>query len=282
MSVCRKGVRENSTRMKFLKIVVPTAGSLLCFGLAFGHDTWLIPERFHLAPSETARLDLTSGMAFPALEVGPKRERIQAILGRLGGRTFELNEFEPAAKSLRIKEVLSDPGVAVFWVKSFPKEIELKPEQVREYLEEIDAPATVRRQWNEAKKPKRWRESYRKHSKTFVRVGDAGAGTSWHDPVGMFLEIVPEKDPTALHAGDDFPIRILKDGEPLRDFSVGLLTEGDTKGSIQKTDAGGKATFRLVKSGRCLLRGTDLRRSTKEDIDWESDFTTLTIAVAKQ
>ena len=282
MSVCRKGARENSTRMKFLKIVVPTAGSLLCFGLAFGHDTWLIPERFHLAPSETARLDLTSGMAFPALEVGPKRERIQAILCRLGGRTFELNEFEPAGKSLRIKGVLSDSGVAVFWVKSSPKEIELKPEQVQEYLEEIDAPATVRRQWAEAKTPKHWRESYSKHSKTFVRVGDANADNSWHDPVGMFLEIVPEKDPTALRAGDEFPVRVLKDGKPLGDFSLGMAAEGDAKGSIQKTDADGKATFRLDKGGRCLLRGTELRKSTKKDIDWESDFTTLTIEVAKQ
>jgi hypothetical protein len=37
----------------------------------------------------------------------------------------------------------------------------------------------------------------------------------------------------------------------------------------------------LDKAGRWLLRGTDLRESTKKDIDWESDFTTLTIEVAK-
>ena len=268
--------------MKALRIFAPAAGSLLCLGLAFGHDTWLIPDRFHLAPSETVLLDLTSGMAFPALEIGPKRERIQAVWCRLGHRTFELNEFEPAVKSLRIKGVLSESGVAVFWVKSPPKEIELKPAQVQEYLEEIDAPAAVRRQWTEAKTPKRWRESYSKHSKTFVRVGDPGTDTSWHDAVGMFLEIVPEKDPTALRAGDEFPIRVLKDGKPLGDFSVGIVAEGEAKGSMQKTDAGGAATFRLDRSGRCLLRGTELRKSTKKDIDWESDFTTLTIEVAKQ
>jgi hypothetical protein len=37
----------------------------------------------------------------------------------------------------------------------------------------------------------------------------------------------------------------------------------------------------LDKSGRWLLRGTDLRKSTKPNLDWESDFTTLTVESAK-
>ena len=248
---------------------------------AFAHDTWLIPDRFQIASGETVTLDLTSGMEFPKLDVGPKRERIQAVICRLAGRTFELKDFEAGPTSLRIKAILSDPGVAALWVKSPPKEIELKPDQVQEYLDEIDAPAAVRQQWTGTKEPKRWRESYRKHSKTFVRVGDAKADTSWREPVGMFLEIVPEKDPTALRAGDDFPVRVLKDGKPLGDFSLGVVAEDDPKGSIQKTDAAGRLTFRLDKSGRWLLRGTDLRKSTKPNLDWESDFTTLTVESAK-
>ena len=36
---------------------------------ALGHDTWLIPDRFGVAPKTTVKLDLTSGMAFPKLEV---------------------------------------------------------------------------------------------------------------------------------------------------------------------------------------------------------------------
>jgi uncharacterized GH25 family protein len=249
---------------------------------AFAHDTWLIPDRFQIAPGETGTLDLTSGMEFPKLEVGPKRERIQAVICRLAGRTFELKDFDERPKSLHIKAVFPDSGVAALWVTSPTKEIELKPEQVQEYLDEIDAPASARKQWAETKEPKRWRESYRKHAKTFVRVGDAKADSSWREPVGMFLEIVPEKDPTALRAGDDFPVRVLKDGKPLGAFSLGIVAEDDPKGSIQKTDESGRATFRLDKAGPLLLRGTDLRRSTKQDVDWESDFSTLTIQVSER
>jgi uncharacterized GH25 family protein len=243
----------------------------------FAHDTWLIPDRFQITAGESVTLDLTSGMAFPKLDVGPKRERIQGVFCRLAGRTFELSDFETAPNSLRIKGAFPNPGVAAIWVKSPPKKIELKPDQVQEYLDEIDAPALVRQQWTKEKEPKRWRESYRKHSKTFVRVGDASADTSWREPVGMFLEIVPEKDPTTLKAGDEFAVHVLKDGKPLADFSLGIIAAGDAKGSIKKTDHMGKVSFLLSKDGCWLLRGTDLHKSTKENIDWESDFTTLTI-----
>ena len=260
---------------------------LVASGLAFvqfaisalAHDTWLIPDRFRTGAGTTVTLDLTSGMSFPTLDVGPKRERIQAVVCRLAGRTFDLKDFEAGPNSLRIKAALPDSGVAALWVKSPPKEIELKADEVQHYLDEIDAPATVRQQWAEAKEPKRWRESYSKHSKPFVRVGDPKADTSWREPVGMFLEIVPEKDPTLLKAGDDFPVRVLKDGKPFPNFSLGIVAGGNTKGSIKKTDATGKVSFRLDKEGRWLLRGTDVRKSEKKDVDWESDFTTLTIEV---
>ena len=268
--------------MKSKLPIVAVALFFTCRGVSvFAHDTWLIPDRFRISPGEPVTFDITSGMEFPKLDVGPKRERIQAVVCRLAGRTVDLNDFEAGPNSLRIKGVLSNPGIAAIWVKSPPREIELKAEEVQHYLDEIDAPATLRKQWADTKEPKRWRESYSKRSKTFVRVGDK-ADTSWSEPVGLFLEIVPEKDPTTLKAGEDFPVRVLKDGKPFADFSLGIVAEGETKGSIKKTDAAGKVSFRLDKSGRWLLRGTDVRKSAKQDIDWESDFTTLTVQVATQ
>jgi uncharacterized GH25 family protein len=267
--------------MKSQRLGLSVAVCFLTAAPIFAHDTWLIPAKFRIYQGETINFDLTSGMAFPAFDVGPKRERIEAIMCRVAGRTFALKDFVEASNSLRIKAAFFDPGVAVIWVKSPPKEIELKPDQVKEYLDEIDAPAAVRQQWAGMKEPKRWRESYRKHSKTFVEVGDGKVDNSWREPVGMFLEIVPEKDPTTRKAGDDLPVCVLRDGKPFSDFSLGIVAEGETQGIIRKTDAAGKVSFRLEKGGRYLLRGTDLRKSTKPEVDWESDFTTLTVEVEK-
>jgi len=245
---------------------------------ALGHDTWLIPDRFGVALKTTVKLDLTSGMAFPKLDVGPKRERVESARCRLAGRAFEISDISAGPSSLLFKSELPETGIATFWVKLPPRSIELKPAEVQEYLDEIDAPASLRKQWAEME-PKRWREVYAKHPKTFVRVGDPKADRSWAEPVGMILEIVPEKDPTTLREGDELSVRVLKNGTPYGAFSLNALAAGETKGETQKTDPAGRVTFRLNKAGAWLLRGTDVRKSTKMDADWESDFTTVTLEV---
>jgi len=246
---------------------------------AAAHDTWLLPAPFTVPAGTAVVLDLTSGMAFPALETAIKPERISRAAGRLAGKTFDLTGRSAGSKSLRFKTRLADPGVATLWVELAPKSIELKPAQVTEYLDEIGASAEVRKVWNEGGKERHWRELYSKHAKTFARVGDPGADRSWAEPAGMALEIVPEKDPTALRPGDELPVRLLQDGKPLANFPLGLVGEKDKQGLLRTTDAEGRVTFTLARAGRWLVRATQLRRSSKPGTDWESDFTTVTLEV---
>lgn len=248
---------------------------------ASAHDTWLIPDQSKVAPQATLTLDLTSGMEFPKLDVGPKPERVERAKCRLAGRTFDITNKIAAPNSLQFKAEMPEAGVATFWVKLPPRTLELKPEEVKEYLIEVDAPEGLRRQWAEMKEP-RWRESYTKHPKTFARVGEPQSDRSWAEPVGMFLEILPEKDPTRVQAGDEFPVRVLKNGAPFADFSLTAVSAGEAKGETRKTDSDGRVTFRMAKPGWWLLRGTDIRKAAATDVDWESDFATLTLAVGQK
>ncbi|MEW6734383.1 MAG: DUF4198 domain-containing protein [Acidobacteriota bacterium] len=263
------------TIMFFLLLVFFTVSAL-------AHDTWLIPDRFSVSPETLVSLDLTSGMTFPVLDTSIKPDRVARALCRLSGHQFEVKNFSPAAKSLRFEAQLLQSGIATFWVELKPKSLELTAKQVQEYLHEIDAPATIRKQWANAKRPRRWREVYTKHSKTFVKVGETQPDRSWSEPVGMFLEIVPEKDPTTLNVGDEFPVRVLKEGVPLAGFALAIVHESSPKGQISKTDAQGRVTFRLDRKGRWLLRGTELRKVTQTEVEWESNFTTLTVQVGSK
>jgi uncharacterized GH25 family protein len=96
----------------------------------------------------------------------------------------------------------------------------------------------------------------------------------------MYLEIVPQSDPTKLAAGSELSVQVLREGSTVAGFSVGAVREGGGAAQMQKTDPGGTATFRLDAPGRWLIRGTVLRAVPGPDVEWESHFTTLTVAVS--
>ena len=107
---------------------------------AAAHDTWLQPRRFALLPGTIAQLDLASGEKFPAADSAIKPDRIDVARARLNGKTFNIAQRAPEKKSLEVRVALSDPGIATLWLSLHPHAIELKPKQVRHYLDEIDAP----------------------------------------------------------------------------------------------------------------------------------------------
>ncbi len=246
---------------------------------ALAHDTWILPASGSVRPGAAVSFDMTSGMAFPALDHPVAADRLAAASFRLRGKTSEISNRAAGAHALKLTASLGESGIAAVWAESQPRFIELTPKQVEEYLEEVGAAETVGREWKARGAGARWRENYTKHAKTFVRVGEPGQDSSWKDPVGMAFEIIPEQDPTALSSRDRLTVRLVMHGKPLPDFPVGLVAAKAKNGSIQKTDAQGRASLGLDRAGWWLLRATHIERSTKPDLDWESHFTTLTVIV---
>lgn len=266
------------------RLLDPLIALALCgvASAAAAHDTWLQPRRTSVLPGTIAQIDLASGDKFAAFDAAIKPDRVLSAHARLNRKTFAVQPGAPEKKSLELRVPLSDPGIATIWLSLAPKSVELHRKEVQHYLDEIDAPSLLTQAWYAGKGSKPWREIYSKHAKTFVLVGRSGRAKgdrSWSEPVGMPLEIVPEKDPTALRAGDEFPVRVLRNGAPLVDFSLGIVREGRTNRAFKKTDAAGRAVFKVARSGKWLLRGTELRSSNKPATDWESDFTTLSFEV---
>jgi uncharacterized GH25 family protein len=255
------------------------AALLVAAGSALAHDTWLLPSTLRVPVGREVTLSLTSGMIFPVDDFVILPSRVKRADVQLAGATTALGSGRRAARALRYTWTPAKEGVAALAVELAPKTLTLAPGLIKEYLDEIDASPATRSTWAQMPSPKRWRESYTKHASTFIRVGNPGADSSWARPTGMGLEIVPERDPTALAAGDTLAVRVLRGGTPLAGFVVGARHAGATKATFFPTDANGRARVVLPTSGQWLLAGTDLRRSTKANLEWESDFTTLTLAV---
>jgi hypothetical protein len=136
------------------------------------HDTWLLPAQARVQPRTSVSLGITSGMDFPKDESAIAADRVGRSGVRLGGAERPFARKEEGEHALRLTVELTRPGIATAWVELKPRTIDLTPDDVAHYLEEIGAPAAVLSRWQAMPEPRRWRESYRKHVKSFVRVGD--------------------------------------------------------------------------------------------------------------
>ncbi len=261
--------------------------SIMCFFLlneASAHDTWLLPKVFRMKPEQHSQLMFTSGMIFPQNNYAIKPERIDKAFVLLAGEKTQMTKRESAPKALKISVMPPNVGVATAFVELTPKSLELTPKLVREYLGEIGASDSLKAVWKNVKAgtTMRWRESYTKHAKTFFFIGkeqDVAQDSSWRMPCGMKLEIVPETHPGLLRAKGTLPVRVLLDGKPLANFPVGFVGENGAKSILQTTNAEGQTTFALPKAGRYLLRGTLLKPVQTDNLEWQSNFTTLTVEV---
>lgn len=258
------------------RCLIATAGILLfSVGASFAHDTWVTPSAYETATDQPVTFALTSGMKFPALETGPKVERIARAGFRSAREKGDLKDLAGDKEALRGRSTFAQAGIVTVWLEAKPKDLELTDDQVIEYLDEIHAPASIREAWSKREKGAKWTESYVKCAKTVVLVGDGGGDESWSEPVGAPLEMVPLSNPVTVKAGQEFSVQLVQDGKPVPQASIALVPDGEKAHLFQVTDAEGRASFTLPSQGQYLLTCVLLEPTSKASI-WKSRFATFT------
>jgi uncharacterized GH25 family protein len=264
----------------------PFPKSALCLAfmlstiVAQAHDTWLLPKAFRAQAERKTTLALTSGMAFPKPVHAITTDRLDQATMRLAGETQQLSKYALGKKSLDFTVNPANVGVAVVSVVLKPRTLELAPKLIQEYLDEIGASDSLKAAWKQPSAKKKWRETYIKHAKTFLAVGEEkffANDSSWKTPQDLRLEIIPERHPGLLRAKSELPVQVLLNGKALANFPLGLVQAGAKTGTLQTTDANGRTTFILPNAVQYLIRGTLLLPSAANPSEWTSDFATLTI-----
>ena len=257
-----------------------TALIVVAVAVLDAHDTWLLPTAQRVARGTRVDLHLTSGMTFAADDFVIDAARIARADTRLAGTTKPILGRTPKPGALFLPWTPDASGLATIAVSLKPRDLELRGGQVEEYFLDINADRDLRALWARIPAPKKWRERYVKHALSYVCVeGGAGRDSSWARPTGLDLEIVPERDPTALHVGDSLRVRVMHHGAPRAGLQIGALKDGASTPTFSVTDAAGRATVRFPSAGWWLLHGTLLQRSTDVSREWDSDFTTATVMI---
>jgi uncharacterized protein DUF4198 len=257
-----------------------------CF-TSFAHDLWIEPHAD--ASGGAVLLRAVVGARFPTGEETKRIDDYRNAFLQQGGKKVPLPGFgmEPT-----LLGSLSGKEPFFVAVTGPAREIDLKPEEVREYLtEEVGADAAlIDALLSDA--GAKLHETYSRTLKAFViprgassasvalsPAGEQGVGD---DPFGLPLEIIltgwnPGHDParnTALRSPSlEFQLR--KEGKPLAGAFVRIV-QGDGKTQRVRTDKDGKAgTRELSERGPVLLAFIELSTSRKGR--YETRWTNLAI-----
>lgn len=257
------------------------------FGVSFGaraHDLWVVAGQYRLDAGETTRVFINNGDAFPEslTLLGEHRVTALELYGPDGAEP--ISAFRVEGESLSFEVTPQTPGSHVVALSTRARRVRLKPEDFRDYLEENRLGDMTAMLEDLGESDRAAVERYTKWAKAFIDVGELGedrAASTWSEPVGHPIEIVPGANPNAVVPGSTLPVRVLYDGEPLAGATVsGGKAGGPAREILTETDEDGRAEVIVSLPGRWFLRTIHMvRHEDDPEVRWESFWCTVTFEV---
>jgi uncharacterized GH25 family protein len=257
--------------------------ALAAAAAAPAHDLWMQPAAFWVPAGAGVPVTILIGHGKDRENWGVRSDRI-LLLRSMGpdGKVNNLMRLIPpnsAVPTLTLR--IAQPGTHLIAMQSNHAQSELPGPRFDEFLKEEGlTPAILHRQRTGANQ-KPGREVYSRRTKTLVQIGklDPKAGSPATKRLGLNLEIVPERDPYRLAAGQDLPVRVFFEGRPLQGALVKLTNlDADAKPVATKvTDQAGRARFDVPRKGKWLLNVVWIKQvSGVHNADYQTTFSSLT------
>ncbi len=254
---------------------------LLTSGL-HAHDLYLLPDTFRVAPKSTLSVGFHNGDSFPESEGAAHIERLKDAQLRSGSSTVPLKDLRVAGKRVvGTVEIPDRSGNFLVSVHIVPNFIEMTPDKFVAYVKEEGLTNVMdwRREHGEDKRP--GKERYSKFAKSLLLSGMPD--DFYRQSLGFTIEIIPEKNPYLLQAGDELPILIWFRGKPAVDLQLETAWSGKGKSKttvIGRTDAEGRIKVPLPAAGKWRLHRIKMERCAEPAVaEWESFWASLTFEV---
>lgn len=276
---------------RFLR-AVSLAG--LVAGPAAGHDFWIQPSSMRPEVGAPIMIHLRVGDGFPGDPVPRSSGRIERFVVIGPGEEGEKGEEKPVVGQEGADPAgivrAEAPGLHIVAYRGTPASITLEAEKFEAYLREEGLERISARRAERGQTGQSGRESYSRCAKALVDVGseETGGGGGEDRPVGLLLELVAEKNPYALRAGDEVPVRLLFEGAPYEGALIEATNPGMPGQKISaRSDAAGRAVLRLPHGGFWLIAAVHMAEApgvggggAGAEADWESLWASLTFELA--
>lgn len=243
-----------------------------------GHDFWIEPSTFRPDVGATVGFALRVGEGFRGdpVPLAPARILRFVVASPSGNSPVEGAPGHDPAGFARI----TGPGLHVVGYRSSPSRVDLEAGKFEQYLKEEGLERIVAERARRGESAKPSREIYTRCAKTLLAAG-AGAKAGHDRELGFTLELVPEKNPSALRTEGSFPVRLEYEGRPLEGALVVALNRAAPEERLAaRSDPDGRATFALPRPGVWLVKAVHMVPAPADSgADWESLWASLTFEV---
>ena len=268
-----------------MRTLLLTAAAVLIAWPAQAHDFWLQPRSFHLPGPGLAPTSMQIGHGDDRETWAVRPERI--VQFRALGPTGPV-DLRPMVRAGAADQrvALTTPGLHVLAYESNAIPSTLPAKRFNDYLREEGLTPALQAREREGRAQTPGREIYSRRAKALVMVGAETRRPQPHvtAPVGLTLEIVPERDPYTLPSGEPLPVRVVYQGQPLPGALIKLtdLNRDEKPVEVLVTDRSGRASFRPRQDGDWLLTVVWTRPLVGDPrAEWETVFSSLTFGSSR-
>jgi len=257
-------------RLVFILIALP----------AIAHDLYVMPSAFVVSKGRLL-IALHNGDAFPESEVPMSIERLRDAKLFSPAGSSDLRSPRIDGNRVFLDAEVSAEGDLILAGRTAPNFIELTPEKFVAYLKDEGLTEVIdwRQKHGEMAKP--GRERYSKYFKAIILRG--APSEYFRQSVGHTIEIVPEKNPYTLKAGEPLPVQVFFRGRPaagLQVESAWATGAGHQSSAAGRTGPDGRIVIPIAKAGKYRLHALKMERCTDPKIaDWESFWASLTFEI---
>lgn len=257
---------------------------------AFAHSLFLKLYTYILEPETPTSIALINGTFHKSDNVIDRDRMVDvSVVGPEEGVVHpELSKWRDEGTTTWLDFRTGQPGTYVMSVSTKARTLEMEAEKFNKYLRNEGVPDTYAERERNGELELPARESYAKHVKAVIQVGEARSG-AFDAVLGYPVEIVPLENPYDLAPGDTLPVRVLKEGKPLAnqpifashaDFHDHAEDGSHLEAFSGRTDAAGEVRIPIDKATLWYVRLIHMMPAEEEDLDYKSEWATLTFEIA--
>ena len=245
---------------------------------AAAHDFWIEPSSFAPQAGQALTVRLLVGEQYQGDAVArPQAQSLHRfVLADANGDAVVTLPGRAGADPAGLMR-LARPGSYIVGFHGKANTVELPAEKFNAYLREegLDTALALRTERGELNQP--GREIYSRCAKSLLTAAD-GVDRAADRALGFTLELIAERRPDSLRAGEALPLRLLLDGRPLGGALVVARPRDDPSRKIAlRSDAEGRVRLPLSRSGDWMVKAVHMRPAPAgSGADWESLWASLT------